>query len=138
MWIYRLGLAFKTRTVARAKILLRLFENFKDFATFVCLKCGRFLRIGLRFENRQCGGIGRGSFVNAGLWRIGVGTKKARECCLNRRRFRASFQNGVANGTRIPTFYFVPLCYLNLGDNGESLLLKKEISLYIISFIPFE
>ena len=73
-----LGVAFKTRTVARAKILLRLFENFKDFATFVCLKCGRFLRIGFRFENRQCGGIGREGFVKAGLWRIGVGTKKKR------------------------------------------------------------
>ncbi len=100
LWIYRLGVAFKTRTVARCKILLRLYENFKDFATFVCLKCGRFLRIGLRFENRQCGGIGRGSFVNAGLWRIEVGVKKARECCLNRRRFRAFFQNGVANAAR--------------------------------------
>lgn len=76
LWIYRLGIAFKTRTVARCKILLRLFENFKDFATFVCLKCGRFLRIGFRFENRQCGGIGREGFVNVGLWRIGVGTKK--------------------------------------------------------------
>ena len=100
LWIYRLGIAFKTRTVARCKILLRLFENFKDFATFVCLKCGRSLRIGFRFENRQCGGIGREGFVNVGLWRIEAGTKKARECCLNRRRFRASFQNGVDNGTR--------------------------------------
>ena len=77
LWIYRLRVAFKTRTVARCKILLRLFENFKDFATFVCPKCRRFLRIGLRFENRQCGGIGRGSFVNAGLWRIEVGVKKS-------------------------------------------------------------
>lgn len=67
LWIYRLGVAFKTRTVARAKILLRLFENFTDFATFVCPKCGRFLRIELRLENRQFGGIVREGFVNAGV-----------------------------------------------------------------------
>ena len=55
---------------------MRLFENFTDFATFVCPKCRRFLRIGLRFENRQFGGVGREGFVNVGLWRGEVGTKK--------------------------------------------------------------
>lgn len=29
------------------------------------------------------------------------GTKKARECCLNRRRFRAFFQNGVGVKSRL-------------------------------------
>ena len=61
------GGAFKTRTVARCKIPLRLFENSTDFATFVCLKCRRFLRIRLRLENRQFARIGREGFVNAGL-----------------------------------------------------------------------
>ena len=82
LWIYRLGLAFKTRTVARSKTSARLFENSTVFAVLVCPKCGRFLRIGLRFENRQCGGIGREGFVNAGLWRGEVGVKKARKRCL--------------------------------------------------------
>ncbi len=99
LWIYRLGVAFKTRTVARCKILLRLYENFKDFATFVCLKCGRFPRIGLRFENRQFEGIGREGFVNAGLWQIGVETKKRGNVALKGLR-RAEIQSGVVKGTR--------------------------------------
>ena len=46
----------------------------------------------------------------------GVGTKKARECCLNRRRFRANFQNGVANVVQKPKVYIfdfiIAICHL--------------------------
>ena len=111
LWIYRLGVAFKTRTVARSETLLRLFENSTVFAVLVCPKCGRFLRIGLRFENRQCGGIGREGFVNVGLWRGEVGTKKRENVVLidsvSALFFKMGWHFVLKNQD---SFYFLSLC----------------------------
>ena len=75
---------------------MRLFENSTDFATFVCPKCGRFLRIELRLENLQFGGIGREGFVNAGLRRGEVAQKKRGNVVLIDAVSALFFQNGVA------------------------------------------